>query len=77
VKGVRTIKSDLTLFVGAFVTFIWHGGWECYVGPAMDFEEKQRPQKGGEDEQMKVGTKNVCMSQLWVDIPPKIPFVQC
>ncbi len=46
-KGVRTIKSDLALSVGAFVTFIWHGGWECYVGPAMDFEEKQRPQKGG------------------------------
>jgi hypothetical protein len=78
VKGVWTIESDLTLSVGAFVTFIWcGGGWECYVGPRDGLWGKQRPQKGGEDEQVKVGTPNVCMFQLWVDIPPKIPFVQC
>ncbi len=76
-KGVRIIESDLALYVGAFVTFIWRGGWECYVGPVMDFEENKGHKSGGEDEQVKVGTPHVRMSQLWEDIPPKIPFVQC
>jgi hypothetical protein len=39
-EGARTIKPNLALSIGAFVTFIWHGGWECCVGLVMDFEEK-------------------------------------
>jgi len=70
VKGVWTIKSDLALFVGAFVTFIWHGGWECYVGHAMDFEEKQRPQKGGKMNKWKLGhCMCICFNFGWTYHP--------
>jgi hypothetical protein len=54
----------------------WWLGMLCWTRDG--FWRKAKVAKGGGgDEQMKVGTSNVLLSQLWVDIPPKIPFMQC
>jgi hypothetical protein len=41
----------------------------------MDFEENKGHKSGGEDEQVKVGTLNVRMSQLWWTYHPR--FLLC